>query len=396
LGGHLDEAMMLKGARVARTATAASRDALCIRRGRVFFGEAPHARCTLDLTGFLILPGLINSHDHLELNLFPRLGRGPYRNATAWAEDVYHPDRPPIKQHLRVPKPLRLFWGGIKNLVSGVTSVAHHNPFYADVFNQEFPVRVIKNYGWAHSMHFAPDWLSRFRTTSRRHPFIIHLAEGTDEESRRELYELEAASALAASTVLVHGVALTSDDLQILRKRKASLVWCPTSNFFTLGRSLSPGILSSGAPISLGSDSALTAEGDLIDELRAARRQVDPVRLYRMVTHAAARILRLDSGEGCIRNGGAADLLIVRDRGQTPAEALADLQPEAVIVNGRLNLVSESLANRFPAKEVGHFESLAVEGRGRWRVPFKISNLISQTAEALNGKLHLAGKLVYS
>ena len=33
----------------------------------------------LDLSGFLILPGLINAHDHLEFALF-RLGKGPYRN----------------------------------------------------------------------------------------------------------------------------------------------------------------------------------------------------------------------------------------------------------------------------------------------------------------------------
>ena len=33
---------------------------------------------TIDLQDYLILPGLINSHDHLEFNLFPRLGHGPY------------------------------------------------------------------------------------------------------------------------------------------------------------------------------------------------------------------------------------------------------------------------------------------------------------------------------
>ena len=50
------------------------------------------------------MPGLINAHDHLEFNLFPRLGRGPYPNAGEWARDIYHPDRSPIREQLRVPK----------------------------------------------------------------------------------------------------------------------------------------------------------------------------------------------------------------------------------------------------------------------------------------------------
>jgi len=39
-------------------------------------------------------------------------------------------------------------------------------------------------------------------------------------------------NALDEYTVLVHGIALSDEDIEEIAKTKASLVWCPNSNYF--------------------------------------------------------------------------------------------------------------------------------------------------------------------
>ena len=362
--------------------------------GRADDGE----EAAVNLNGYLVLPGLVNGHDHLEFALFPRLGKGGYKNFLQWAEDIHHPGSSPVFEHRQVPREIRLWWGGIRNLLSGVTTVCHHNPYNAGVFENDFAVRVLRDYGWAHSLSMDGEATNKKWKTPKGQPFLVHLAEGVDEASAKEIFDLHRAGALDEETIVIHGLALGKEGHALLRDAGAGLVWCPSSNVFLFGSTLSTDEIRTADRVAIGSDSPLTAQGDLLDELRFAREvsELSTKELYQSATARPAELLRLKNGEGSVRAGAWADLIAVRDTGQSPCDTLAELSfkdIELVVIGGRVQLASMEMSERLPLETLSGLEPLCVEGTVRWiRVPIK--RLFEQTAAHLAGEIRLGGKRV--
>lgn len=307
---------------------------LVIDRGRIrHIGKPGTAACrdashVFDWPDVCVLPGLINAHDHLELNLLPRMGSGPYANSYEWSQDIYRPNEPPMADVLAIPLRDRLMMGGYKNLFSGVTTVCHHNEFHGRVFDRRFPVKVIKAYRWSHSLGFGQRLEHAHRAAAGKVPWIIHAAEGTDQRAASEIATLEARNLLGSNTVLVHGVAMDDPAIKCVEKWCASVIWCPSSNVFLFGTTAPVDKLLDRIPVALGSDSTLSADGDLLDELRAAasRKLWPRSRLIELVTSAPARILRLADGRGSLRSGGPADVLFIPAGAADPSDALCAMR----------------------------------------------------------------------
>lgn len=338
----------------------------------------------IDLEGRFVLPGLINAHDHLELNHYGALKRRErYGNAGEWIDDLRPVIRvdEQIRAKSRLPLADRLFIGALKNLLSGVTTVAHHNPLYRQ-FGWSFPVGLVRRFGWAHSLGMEQQPVGaggepggsvaqRSASTPPGRPFIVHAAEGVDAVAGREVDTLDASGSLRANTVLVHGVAVSPVQWSGLFERGVSLVWCPASNLYLFGRTLSMSRVLEAprafAQVCLGSDSRLTGAADLLDELRVASCSgVAPDDLLRMVTSTAARVLRLEDA-GRIRVGATADMTVIPAVAGSAAESLlrcrrADVA--LVIRRGCSVLGDPSLAAAFPATRV-RSRDLEVDDRRR-------------------------------
>jgi len=239
--------------------------------------RSTRATSDVDLTDLTLRPALINAHDHLELNHFPRTKfRDRYANAHEWGEDVSRRlDDEPYRALRGLPLTDRLFSGALKNLLCGALIVVQHNPPHRALFQRDFPVRVVRRYRWAHSLHFTPPAAVRraYRGARlRRIPFYIHIGEGVDAVAADELPRLAALLGPDLSQVVViHGVGLRMEDILRYAPHVRGLVICPTTNRFLLGALPDAAAwVAAGGRIALGSDSRLTADGDLLDELRAA------------------------------------------------------------------------------------------------------------------------------
>lgn len=298
-----------------------------------------------------IYPGLINAHDHLEMNLYPRLGRPPYSNYVEWAKDIYRPNDSPIREIEKVNIKTRLLWGGLKNLISGATTVVHHNPWHRLLGKRKFPVKVIKT-DWAHSLALEKK-TTKLSSRRKNGTFVIHAGEGTDQMAFSEIQKLDDLGLLNENTVLIHAVALRDNLIETLSQRQTAVVWCPASNYYMFDTTAPVQTLNGKITLALGSDSTLTGSPTLLHEMHFANDTAlaSPEEIYAMVTDAPARIFKLRSPR--IARGEPADLFIAPRKQADYFQNLLHSEP------GDLSLV---LTNGIPRLK-------NVESGEKWKLP---------------------------
>jgi cytosine/adenosine deaminase-related metal-dependent hydrolase len=321
----------------------------------------------VDLQGDRMLPGLINAHDHLQLNslLRPKIEKS-YRHVREWILDVDACRRsdPQFAAGVAVARDERLLIGGVKNLLSGVTTVAHHDPLYPFLSSALYPTSVVRDYGWAHSLYVDSEErvAGSYRATPSRWPWIIHAAEGLDEDAALEFERLDALGCLGPNTLLVHGIALDRTQRLRLDRAAAGLIWCPSSNLHLFGKTADVAELAARGRVALGTDSRLSGAGDLLDELRLVGQlgAVDESSLESLVTSHSARLLRLND-RGKLRAGFRADILILPAQTRLASARRTDVR--LVLVDGIVRYGDKDYAQRVAPR--GQRTDIRVDGSAK-------------------------------
>jgi cytosine/adenosine deaminase-related metal-dependent hydrolase len=303
---------------------------------------APSGEPSLDFDGALAFPGLINSHDHLDFNLFPPLANRIYNNYTEWGPDIHANNKAAIEPILRIPQSLRTQWGIYKNLLNGFTTVVNHG----ERLNTGAPlISVFQDCHCLHSVGFEPHWKWKLNHPGRTgHPFALHVGEGTDDDATREIDELIRWNLFRRPLVGIHGVAMTEEQAPAFH----ALVWCPASNYFLLGKTAPIDRLLGKVPVLFGTDSTLTSGWNAWDQIRLAKRLglTTDTELLAMLTTAPAKTFELDD-RGTLAPGKTADLVIARPKpGLTGMDGFFALNPGDILLvlqEGNIRLFDPSL-----------------------------------------------------
>ena len=320
---------------------------------------------TIDTTGCVVIPGLVNAHTHVSMTLL----RG-YADDTpleTWLrEDIWPVEAALTPDDIEVGAEL----GVVEMIGSGTTAFADMyfaEDRVADVVDRagmrallgHGAVTIGKDEEAAHadieeSVAVAADLDGaadgRIRTAVMPHslttvgePFLREAVEGAaevgvpihlhanetvdevdpivEERGIRPMEYAEGIGALAEGNFFAHGVHLDATEIDLLAESGTSIVHCPASNM-KLASGMAPvqDLLDAGVTVALGTDGAASNNDlDLFDEMRDAAMvgkiaagdaaAVPAESVLRMATAAGADTLGLPGGR--IEAGAAADLAVV-------------------------------------------------------------------------------------
>jgi len=292
----------------------------------------------------MLFPGLINSHDHLDFNLFPNLGNPTYSNYREWAGFIHQHYKQEIQEVLSVPKSLRTQWGIYKNLLCGVTTVINHGD---PLLIEDALINVVQPAKNLHSVGFEKGWKLKLNHPLKwKHPYVIHIGEGIDDTAYREINQLLNWNLLNKKLIGVHGISMTGEQAS----RFSALVWCPVSNYYMFGTTANIRDLKYHTEILFGTDSTLTAHWNIWEHLRAARsmKKLNDSELFDALTLKAAGMWKLDCGN--LVAGRVADIVVAErktlDDFYSNFYTLAPEDILLVICGGQIRLFDESLLHQ--------------------------------------------------
>ena len=317
-----------------------------------YIGQKNHA--DMDLHTFIdfsdkaiAFPGLINSHDHLDFNVFPILKTRIYCDYIEWARDIHYCDefKHIIEKLKNKPLKIKILYGLIKNIICGVTTVINHGK---RIDEQWEVIDIFQNCTVLHSYQYE-SWLAlKINIAPYSKPITIHMGEGKTPAMYKEVNRILAYNITNKDIIGVHGINLNRKQAQRMR----ALIWCPQSNHVLYGQTAEINEFKDSVPILFGTDSSLSSHWNLWEHIRLAKslNYMNDMEILDALTTTPAEIWKLPLN-GKITEGYTADLVIAKRKSNSYWKSFNSLEPVdilAVFKHGKLVYFDDSLLAMLP------------------------------------------------
>jgi len=352
-------------------------------------------------TDSFIFPGLIDLHDHITWNLFPRWkpnelfnNRYEWQQRTAYKIALDGPHAKLAVDHALICDADR--FGEIKAIVGGATSLVgsltptpntddnacimglarnldNYSGFDGSVLNKEkvryevFPFEMKLSDGAQVRADLDSGALKAF---------LVHVGEGkpSDAASAHEFRMLakRGDGFLHAGVSVIHGVALGKAEFKQMADAGVGLIWSPRSNIELYGSTTDVrSAKEAGVKIAVAPDWSPSGSDGMIEELKYAATwnasQVPPVfddaELVKMATVVPALLAGADKQIGSVTKGLYADLLLIKKSGTDAYQALLHASPgdvRLVVIAGVPTYGDRDLMDKLLPG--GHLEAMTVCG----------------------------------
>ena len=303
---------------------------------------------TIEFNNAIAFPGLINSHDHLEFSLFPKLGSRKYSDYVEWGDDIHKNDKYIIEEILKVPIDLRTEYGIYKNMINGFTTVVNHGN---NILRNDCLINVFTNFNYLHSIRLEKNWKAKLNLKLNKLPFVIHIGEGTNRKSFTEINRLIRWNLFNRTLIGIHGISMTTEQAESFK----AVVWCPISNNFLYGPTCQVDKLKIKTKILFGTDSNLSSEWNIWEHLRVARmtKLLTDQELFNALTSVAAKIWKLND-KGFLSPGYKADIVVAGKKSEYFLNSFYALDAEdilMVIKNGKIILFDSELTDQIKTSQ---------------------------------------------
>jgi cytosine/adenosine deaminase-related metal-dependent hydrolase len=363
-----------------------------IEGDRIFIGN-DDSRCRDDIIveNSIAFPGLINIHDHLKYSWYKRTGQGKYANVYQWLEDLYK-TFDPVFNTKNNDFGIMFQLGLYKQIFSATTTVLNHSRHSKNILKPEKQyINIVENIEseliiqpalisnvTSHSLSFGKSIQDAHNEAIKSIPqkaFMIHVAEGTDDNTKKEINILDELGVLTHHSILVHCINTDIKDIELIAKKKCSVVWCPYTSNFVIGKSADiRAMLASGINLCIGTDSSCSGSKNLLAELNYAQKlyneyfhiDISSSDLFNMVTCNPAKALMLENEIGRIADGFSADVAIIDRKSESPYNDILSSNPENIIAlfcKGTFIYGDESFFEKISIKADTEYTKFYINGR---------------------------------